>query len=503
MTSPKKSSANELNMLFVNSSGLPDDQVLITFQDPSQTLDVSYKKASVKTKIDRVAKGDVMTQTLNLKEIGSSGLQIANAQGPVVFVSFAATASKGGFTMDGTLSGNAEPSYIGTGGANYLKSYQPFEITYVKNATEGQGNLTNINYFAAPLLLQSYQGGTAGSLLQTRGYYKGTATGTMKLIKALSALTAGDASAKASNEGNNLRYIGPSSYGAGSNPYPTFNDYLDALHKAGQITKIQNQNAFNTMAVPDCHQVKSGKKEKMVCNFNYDYVLDFTATVAANRTITIAGTINTTITEFGKAPKAGKSYTGMSMTISPTIGADTSEAIFTNTIYGQADPLGSGKGSTTFNSVWDTLEADMKALGLILNENDPSGTVTTYMTTQSLTIGEITTGLLGGFLGSDVLYSGGEGEYSQYNGQKYKDVPSQAWWNSSTIPSPSTLQPKHTYYSAYSQIIFDATDNEVYSIPFSDRFGKGPLMQTQLYDGNVVDTWVVTIGKPLWAIERA
>jgi hypothetical protein len=300
----------------------------------------------------------------------------------------------------------------------------------------------------------------------------------------LDAIVSGtnSALATAKNGLHTLRYIGPSSYGAGTNPYPTFNAYLDKLHSTSQITKIQNQNAFNTMAVPAAG------------NINYNYELDFTATVAKDRTITLAGEIKTTVTKFGGKAKPGKTYSGMSMTISPTP-KTSSDDKFNNTIYGQADPLGAGKGSTSFNKVWDTLKADMVAAGLVLNNK--TNTIT-YMTTQSLAIGEITTGLLGGFLGSDVKYSGGTGKYSSYNGQLYKDVPSEAWWHSATIPSPSTLQPSNSYYSTYSEIIFDATENQVYSIPFSDRFGAGPLMQTQLSDSKVVDTWVITIGEPLF-----
>jgi hypothetical protein len=468
-------------MLFVNQTGLPDDQVFITFQDPSQTLAASYGGG---TAVGRVTAGDMMTQSLALTTIGAGGLTIANAQGPVVFVSYAATMANNGFDMGGDLSGNSQPSFIGSGGANYAKAYQPFEITYVSGETGGQGNLTNINYFTAPISIQAYNGGRNGTLLQTRGYYGGTATGTATLAGQLAALTSGSNAALATPtlSGHILRYIGPSSYGAGTNPYPTFDAYLGAMNAAGKTTKIQNSNAFNTQANPTAG------------NINYNYTLDFTATVAADRTVTLAGNIYTTVTPFGEAPHAGTTYVGASMTISPT-GANTSDAIFNNTIYGQADPLGSGNGSTTFNSVWAQLAADMASQGLYLNAAAPG---TTYGTTQSLAIGEITTGLLGGFVGSNVTYTGGTGIYAQYNGMAYKDVPSVAWWNSATVPSPSELQPSNPYYSAYSDAIFDATDNGVYSIPFSDRFGSGPLVQTQEYNGTTVDTWVVTLGAPIF-----
>ncbi len=264
----------KLNMLFVNNTGLPDDQVFITFQDPSQTLEATYVEKSTTVAVGRVKPKDMMTKSLSLTKIGKSGLDIANAEGPVVFVSYQATPTHGGFAMDADLSGNKQPSYIGSGGANYLKAYQPFEITYVKGATGGQGNLTNINYFAAPICIQSYNGGVTGTLLQTRGYYKGTAAGSATLKSRLADLTKGPNSALATvtNSGKILRYIGPSSYGAGTNPYPNFDTYLASLHSNKVTTKIKNSNAFNTMDPP-----KKG-------NLNYNYTLDLTATVGVDNT---------------------------------------------------------------------------------------------------------------------------------------------------------------------------------------------------------------------------
>ena len=476
---------NTLNMLFVNQTGLPDSDVFITFQDPSVTLNATYAGG---TQIGRVTANDTMTQSLSLTSIGSGGMNIANAEGPVVFVSYASAA----LGMTGNLSGNAQPSYIGTGGANYYQAYQPFELTYVSGATGGQGNLTNINYFAAPISIKSYSGGTGGTLLQTRGYYGGNATGTSTIAANLAAITAGSSLATATKNGTVLRYIGPSSYGVGTNPYPTFDSYLGALNTANQTAHIKNSNAFNTMATPGPG------------NLNYNYTLDFIATVGTDKTITLSGNITTTITPYGNSSYSGTTYTGVNMTISPTVGPSTSNATFTNTIYGQADPKGSGNGSTTFNSKWADLATDMASANLTLNIVPAQGGTgapgTTYGTTQSLAIGEITTGLLGGFVGSNATYGNGTGGYAVYDGQLYKDVPSEAWWNTSTLPSMSTLQPSDPFYSQYSDTIFNATDNQVYSIPFSDRFGTGPLMQTQLFGNQTVDTWVVTLGAPIFAV---
>lgn len=477
-------SAASLNMRFVNETGLPDDQVFITFQDPSRTLDARYGSDA---EVGRGADGDLMTRSLSLAQIGIGGLDVFNAEGTVIFVSYAATLANNGFDMDGDLSGNHPPSFIGTGGANYAKAYQPFEVTYVQGATGGQGNLTNINYFTAPIAVTTYNGGAGGTPLQSRGYFGGTAQGTARIGADLAALTAGPNSvlATATRDGRVLRYIGPSSYGAQTNPYPDFDSYIDAIHAAGQTATIRNHNAFNTQATPGPG------------NVNYNYKLDLTASFAADRTITLSGTVTQIVTPFGGSSSVGKIYEGTSMTISPTVGPNTSAAIFENTIYGQADPLGVGNGSTAFNAVWREMADDMAGLGLYLNSVQPG---LTYGITRDLAIGEITTALLGGFVGSELIYAGGVGDNARYNGMLYKNVPSEAWWHSTIIPSPSDLQPDHPFYSAYSDVIFDSSDNGVYSIPYSDRLGHGPLMETQLYNGQVVDTWVVTLGPPLFAV---
>ena len=477
---PARATNPTLNMLFVNQTGLPDSDVFITFQDPNKTLDATYSGGA---QIGRVSTTDVMTNSLSLTTIGAGGLNIANAEGPVVFVSYKSAA----LGMTGNLSGNFEPSYIGSAGANYQQAYQPFELTYVSGAISGQGNLTNINYFAAPISIQSYHGGVGGTKLENRGYLGGTANGTAQLATKLAKMTAGPNSslATATKNGAVLRYIGPSSYGAGTNPYPIFDGYLGALNSANQTTHIKNSNAFNTQAIPAAG------------NINYNYTLDLIATVAADKTITLTGNIYTTMIPFGGTATAGTTYTGAVMTISPTTGKQTNDAIFNNTIYGQADPYGSGNGSTTFNSVWGNLATDMANAGLYLNTVAAG---MTYSITQSLAIGEITTGLLGGFVGSNATYSDGQGQYATYNGQLYKNVPSVAWWYTSTIPAMRTLQPSNLFYSQWSETIFNATSNEVYSIPFSDRFGQGPLMQTQLYNNKTVDTWVVTLGVPIFAV---
>jgi len=472
----------KLNIQFVNKTKLPDDQVFITFQAPHKDLIATYADKKPVPRGKTNGKSNLMTNSISLQDITDTGLEIEKANSAVVFVSYAATDAVNGFNMSGDLSGNEQPSFIGEGGANYYEAYQPFELTYISNDKGSQGNLTNINYFCAPISIQSYSGGTSGKKLQCRGYFGGSAKGTRKITKKLLKLVKGPniKLAMPTLDGHILRIIGPSSYGAQINPYPDFTGYLTWLNKNKIRTKIQNNNAFNA---------KTKSKSGYV---NYNYRLEFEATVAADQTITLQGDIIVERAPNGKAPTTYKTYRNAKMTISPVFGPKTSETIFTNTIYGQADPEGVGKGSTVFNSVWENVYTDMINLGL--SESD-------FTTTQNLAIGEITTGLLGGFLGSDLQYQNGMGIFSKYDGKPYKKVPSNAWWNTQALPAPAQLQPNAPFFDQYSSVIFDASNNEVYSIPYSDRFGDGPLIQSRFFNGENVDTWLITLGKPIFVVQ--
>ena len=78
----------------------------------------------------------------------------------------------------------------------------------------------------------------------------GTASGTAELAAEFKALTCGKPLATPEKDGHILRYIGPSSYGAGTNPYPSFHAYLKWLCDNEITAKISNNNAFNTMENP-------------------------------------------------------------------------------------------------------------------------------------------------------------------------------------------------------------------------------------------------------------
>jgi hypothetical protein len=111
-----------------------------------------------------------------------------------------------------------------------------------------------------------------------------------------------------------------------------------------------------------------------------------------------------------------------------------------------------------------------------------------------MAIGEITTGFLGGYVNSDYVPPTVNG---LPNTLAIKDLPSGTWWNLDPIVGFDEIQSNPDYYNQYSQLIFDASGNTVYSVPYSDRFGNGPLVNTVEFNGQSVDNWVIGLYDPV------
>lgn len=90
-----------------------------------------------------------------------------------------------------------------------------------------------------------------------------------------------------------------------------------------------------------------------------------------------------------------------------------------------------------------------------------------YNTTLRMFIGEVTTGLLGGFFNSDY----------QVGGVAIKNMASKQWWSLNPIVGYSEIQPLHSFYNVYADVVFNESNNTVYGVPYSDRFGTGPLVK--------------------------
>jgi hypothetical protein len=434
---------NALNLIFINSTGLSDDNVYITFQCPNGQV-ITYGQNNTAVSLSQ---GNLMTTSLSLEEIGSSGFMVSTLLGGIVYVSY-------GVPLDSTTSA---PAFIG-GGTDYNTQFQTIELTYTGNPAD-QGDLTAINYFTSTIGIKSYAGGQSGTLLQSVGYSDYTSNAIAKQLIAIAPQAAVYA-----NEGNLIRIVGPSSYGPSmTNPYPNFSAYLNAISLADQSTTISNSSSF----------VNNAPQQT-----NYEFTFNLTANVStANSTINLEGSVSVTITPPGEPSSLGPTFNNCTVTI------DTSSSQFMYTLYGQT----TSEAVSFSGSGWTEINNYMTA-----NSITPPDALNIL---QSQVIGEITGGLLCGFINSDVI--------APSQTAAFKSMASSVWWTVSPPMEFSEVQPQNSnYYDQYANVIFTASNNGAYSFPYSDRFREGPLINSVEYNGKTVDTWVITLNPPTTNIQN-
>lgn len=436
---------------FTNSTGLSSDEVYLSFAVPAdgptplnglQDFNITY--GADQTQVSFADAKNMMSKPISLTDVGSAGLTVNHAQSVAVFVSY-------GKKLASTTT---SPVFVG-GGVDFKTQYQTFEITMLGGDGD-QGNMTAINYFTAPMKIESFSGTT---VLETKSYSKPA----NKIAEELGAL-ASDAAEK--DEGVLIRYIGPSSYNSG-NPWPSFSPYLKAMHTAKQVTQFANQNGF----------VKVVKDGETTTPHNILYRFDMMATVSDDNSISSTGG-TVTVTD-GTLGTTLATIEDCDVTI-----AGGSEAELDQLIYGQA-PYTSDL--ITWGPGWAKVEAQMiKEFPLA---GKPSPGTGYFNTLKATAIGEITSGLLMGMVGSDIVPSGGTA--------KIKDMQSSDWWILKPTIAFSQVQPDHPYYNTYANVIYGDSNNQSYSIPYSDRLGTGPLVNTVKYNGSNVTSWTVTLEPPL------
>ncbi|GAA0784276.1 hypothetical protein E1180_01690 [Roseibium denhamense] len=437
--------AQNLNVQFQNQTQLNAEDVYISIQVPPGTASSVNVTLSDGTPVSFSDPKDIMSVPVSLKTIGSKGLTVTTLSSGIFYVSYGAALQ----------SKTAAPSFIGSGGTDYDTPFQPFELTRTGNPGD-QGDMTAINYFTAPMGIESYTGGTSGTKLQHVQYTKDTAT----IAAQLKALTNSDPASVITSGSSIVRIIGPSSFApSDTNPFPSLIDYVQSVAATGQTTKIVNNNAFNVPAAGGPGST------------NYNFTLNLVATTAADGSIQMSGDITTTVTPYGGASSTGQTFQNCTVAISA---ADLDN--YNYTLYGQVP-----SESVTFSGGWTALETYMQSIGL--------GSQGAYGVTQRLAVGEISSGLLMGFLNSSYVPEG--------HTTALKDMESCQWWELAPVKAFADIQPDHAYYNTYANVLYGASGNEVYSIPYSDRLGSGPLVNAVQYNGADVDTWVVTLGPPV------
>ncbi len=408
----------------------------------------------------------LMSEPVLLSAIGSGGLAITYSNSAVFFLYYDDPSAN---------SRTSAPAHMVS-----TQRFQPFELTMMGGSGD-QGNLTAINYFTAPLGIRSYSGNPKVTptepVLQQTGYGSTTAA---QIGRQLAALVPPTSTAVIRNAKNQVvRYLGPSNF-TGANPWPSFIPYTQAVHTAGQSTTILRTNGFN-FAAPDNTPV-------------YQFGADMTLTANADGSLSVTGKITATasgpITSGNPALPDGNAWDGATISFSVATPDDFNDAIYGQTANG-AVSFG-GAAWTDFQTFTQNTRKN-PALPHDPATNPSLDDLGAFSTTQAMIIGEITTALLGGFCNSPYMV----------NGTAIKNMASNQWWSLNPMVAFSTIQTQNPYYNTYADVIYKTSNNTVYGVPYSDRFGQGPLVNTVLYNSSSVGYWIVSVGAPLGAPPKA
>lgn len=431
------SSANQtIYVYFSNPNGVAN-----TALPSTSVFDISYNGATLSptfasyTSSSNQTVYNALSNAIALNDVTDATFRITKASSVAVYLAFGSQFSSlqtpPGFFSD-SVGGNV--------------AFQNFEITRL-GGNGDQGNLTNINYFTAPLSITSYAGATQQ---QSVGF---TAT-TGQIYSALQSLSSNNTVQDGS--GNVLRFVGPSTYlPAQPSPYPSFLPYAQAVQASNVTNNISNLNGF-----------LNSNNDNILLTFNLTTGFDsggnltLTGSVAVQNTTSSNGTTtfnNTNLTIF----------TG-------------NETDFNGLVYGQN--AGQYPDAVAWDSAWDTLETALV--------NDYLLTSANFDTFQATVIGEITSAFLMGFLGNT----------TDVNGTPLNAMPSMDWWQLDPMQAFAAIQPSNPFYNVWANEIYEASGNGAYSIPYSDRLGSGPLVNSVYFNGEYITKWVVGISDPVSVI---
>jgi Beta-1,3-glucanase len=420
--------------------------------------------------------GDLMSVPVKVTDImNAGGLNVTNSSGAFIYLFY-----------DQPTDQTHPPEPLNPAIASYHQRWQGLELTMTGNSGD-QGDLTAIDCFTAPLSITSYA--TDGTKLQHTDWGTFTAAQIGNQLKQV-AVFGGNASPVATDaKGHIYRYIGPSKFNPQNPaynpiPWPSFIPYIKSIAAAGQTTNISPKpQGFYFIGHKDLT--------------TYHFGANMTATAGGDGSLTVSGAITGSYTGTwirGNPPIPTGGWPDVTFTFPAT-----KPQYLNFVIYGQADGglnyvQISGSGWQNFLNFLSTQ---------YLNRSDPSSptladpppatNAPVADTVKGTIIGEVTTGLLGGFFNSDypVKISDNPPIYKDI-----KDLPSNQWWSLNPLVAYAEIQ-SFPYYNVYANVIFTKSGNTVYGVPYSDRFGSGPLVNSVSYGGKNVATWKIGIGAPL------
>lgn len=431
------SSAEDIYIYFSNGGGAALKNIDITYNNGTSLTYGTFTQGNQTLFNDLsngIRLGDVTDQTFRVTIASSVAVYLTYGN------QFASLAAAPGFFLNS---------------AGGLNVFQNFEITRTGGSGD-QGNLTNINYFTAPLSITSYAGQTQ---LQQTQFNKTTA----QIYSALEAIS--PTSKIVDGNGNTLRFVGPSTYPpAQVPPFQSFIPYMEAANTSGVSNIIQNSNAFNSA--------------NGTTNYNFTLNLNtsFTTDGGGNPTaLLLTGNITTELKDNGNGTfTPGPTFDDAPISIN-MVDVDDFNAI----VYGQA--FGQFLDQVTFGAGWTAFENYV---------NDPTNGINNqnaFNITQNLAIGEITSAILMGFLANTMVV----------DGTALNDMPSNEWWKLDPLQAFSEVQTNKDFYNQWGNEIYAASTNGAYSIPYADRLGTGPLVNSVNFNGNNVTSWEIGIYDPV------
>ena len=429
--------------------------------------------------------GGVFTDTISLADaMANGGLSITNLSGGQIWISYGSP-----LTNLATSPGNGLP----VSGDAATTQYQYFEVTRASNNTGGQGDMTAINQFTAPISITTYSSYTNfdnTTQLQHAGFNPGVTAN--QLYASLQQAMGGNSSTAYATGGNPLRVYGPSTSANGTvyPNSPTFASYITSV--AQQFGTGSNFATFvNNTAAGTYFNTNSYATNGFAANTTntLQSYWQMTGVVTSSNSILVTGSITISNTIAGQ-PIPINPYTNFSGLTVEFSGTNAAQQTW-NLIAAPGTSPGVTNAGIALNASWTNYYGWLVSNGL-MDINAPTNGLNPFYGLQSQVIGEVGMGFAAGFVGStntNSSYGGGTVALGQLLSTNWWALPNAAFANAQTNTNN---------YDQYAGVIAQYSSNSVYGAPYSDRFGtNGPLLQSVQLGSTNVNTWIVDLGAPL------
>lgn len=419
--------------------------------------------------------GNIFAESVLLQDINAAGglTWTSNAPSAVVWVSYGAPLPVSNYSLSSvSVSNPSDPSYN--------IPYTTFELTYYGDNVNDQGDITGINYFAAPVKIKNYASTDAsGSPISTVGFDT-SAAATANMLAQFQAVTGGATNTILSNtNGQITRVLGPTQFGAGQPEAADFGGYTNLATYFETLTTtttvFSNQSGYNTVQTPSTN----------VAYTNAVVVFVLTNQVSSTTNgyaFTATGEITTTKIGYdvGGTPISTNIHVSSNVIFAVTPGEGESELAAAFTYYGDYSP---GTNITLGGPGWADFTNTIA--GFVDGGGNPAANIV-----YAQIPGELSAGYSAGFPGST-------NTVAQFGTNALGDLPSGEWWDLDPVVAFSEVQSTNGFFNEYANIIYQNSSNTVYGMTYSDRFDNG---SPYISASPSVGSWLVELGDPLQAV---